>query len=203
MHALRRRPLIITILAITVVGGLSGEGVDRLYAIHFLRDIGLNRVFGLPPVAWFGLIAAGAAILGIATTRVVQLHLDLRNHRLVTRALFGFTATRAAMLVGFALATNLPAAIAFLWSASMMRRAFGPVQRDWLNRSLDPHNRATLFSVDGQADALGQVVGAPILGVIASGVSIRAGLLGSAALLGLALPLFGRALRQSGGVGLE
>jgi hypothetical protein len=50
--------------------------------------------------------------------------------------------------------------------------------------------------VDGQADALGQIVGGPILGVAASGVSIRAALVSSAALLGLALPLFARALAQ-------
>jgi DHA3 family tetracycline resistance protein-like MFS transporter len=81
--------------------------------------------------------------------------------------------------------------------ASVMRQAFSPVQRAWLNRSLDPSNRATLFSVDGQADALGQVVGGPIIGVIASGLSIRAALVSSAALLTLALPLLARALGQA------
>jgi DHA3 family tetracycline resistance protein-like MFS transporter len=116
---------------------------------------------------------------------------------MVTRSLFVFTAARALMLVGFALATNLAVAIGFLWVASVMRQAFGPVQRAWLNQSLDPDNRATLFSVDGQADALGQIIGGPILGVVASGVSIRAALVGSAALLGLALPLFARAFSQT------
>jgi DHA3 family tetracycline resistance protein-like MFS transporter len=102
------------------------------------------------------------------------------------------------MLGGFALASNLTAAIAFLWVASVMSQAFMPVQRAWLNRSLDPSNRATLFSVDGQADALGQIVGGPMIGVVASGVSIRAALVVSATLLGLALPLFARAFRQTG-----
>ena len=73
-----------------------------------------------------------------------------------------------------------------------------PVQRAWLNRSLDPSNRATLFSVDGQADALGQIVGGPMIGVVASGISIRAALVVSASLLGLALPLFARAFGQAG-----
>jgi len=39
--------------------------------------------------------------------------------------------------------------------------------------------------------------GAMIIGVVASGVSIRAALVGTAALLGLALPLFARALGQA------
>ena len=101
------------------------------------------------------------------------------------------------MLAGFALAPNLLAAIAFLWVASVISQAFGPVQRAWLNQSLDSSNRATLFSVDGQADALGQIVGGPIIGAVASGISIRAALVSSAALLGLALPLFARALAQA------
>lgn len=197
LATIRGRPLILTILAITVVGGLSGEGVDRLNQVHFLKDIGLPSFAGLSPVLWFGIISGGAALIGIATTQVIRRRLDLRDHAVVTRSLLAFTAVRAVMLLGFALAPNLAVAIAFLWVASVMRQAFGPVQRAWLNQSLDSANRATLFSVDGQADALGQIVGGPVIGVVASGVSIRAALVCSAALLGLALPLFVRAFGQA------
>jgi DHA3 family tetracycline resistance protein-like MFS transporter len=199
LAAIRTRPLILTILAITVVSGLSSEGIDRLYQVHFLKDVGLPSFAGLSPVLWFGLISGGAALIGIATTQIIRRRLDLENHAHVARSLLGFTAVRAVMLAGFALATNLAVAIAFIWVASVMQQAFMPVQRAWLNQSLDSANRATLFSVDGQADALGQIVGGPIIGVVASGVSIRAALACSAALLGLALPLFGRALSQATG----
>jgi len=199
LASVRTRPLILTILAITVVSGLSSEGIDRLYQVHFLKDIGLPSFAGFSPVLWFGLISGGSALIGIATTQVIRLRLDLENHAHVARSLLGFTAVRALMLAGFALATNLAVAIAFFWVASVMRQAFMPVQRAWLNQSLDSANRATLFSVDGQADALGQVVGGPIIGAVASGVSIRAALVCSAALLGFALPLFARALAQATG----
>jgi MFS transporter, DHA3 family, tetracycline resistance protein len=199
LATLRRRPLILTILAITVVWGLSGEGVDRLYQVHFLRDVGLPSLAGLSPVLWFGLISGGSALIGIATTQVIRRRLNLENHSHVARSLLTFSALRALMLAGFALATNLFVAIGFFWVSGVMRQSFMPVQRAWLNQSLDSANRATLFSVDGQADALGQIVGGPILGVVASGVSIRAALVTSAALLGLALPLFIRALAQAPG----
>jgi DHA3 family tetracycline resistance protein-like MFS transporter len=199
LASVRRRPLILTILAITVVWGLSGEGIDRLYQIHLINDVVLPTFAGLPPVLWFGLISGGSMLIGIATTHTIRRRLDLGNHAVVTRSLFAFTAARAVMMGGFALAGNLTVAIACLWVASVMRQAFGPVQRAWLNRSLDSSNRATLFSVDGQADALGQIVGGPILGVVGSGVSIRAALVSSAALLGLALPLLTRALGQASG----
>lgn len=199
LASVRSRPLILTILAITVVWGLSGEGIDRLYQIHLIKDVGLPTFAGLPPVLWFGLISGGSMLIGIAATQVIRRRLDLGNHEVVTRSLFAFTAARALMMGGFALTSNLAVAIACLWVASVMRQAFGPVQRAWLNRSLDSSNRATLFSVDGQADALGQIVGGPILGVVGSGVSIRAALVSSAALLGLALPLLARALGQASG----
>jgi DHA3 family tetracycline resistance protein-like MFS transporter len=197
LASIQSRPLILTILAITVAGGLSGEGIDRLYQVHFLKDVGLPSFAGLSPVLWFGLISGGSALIGIATTQMIRRRLDLADHALVTRSLLAFTAVRALMLAGFAIATNLAVAIGFLWVASVMRQAYGPVQRAWLNQSLDSANRATLFSVDGQADALGQIVGGPLIGVVASGMSIRAALVGSAALLGLALPLFARAFGQA------
>ncbi len=199
LATIRQRPLIMTILAITVIGGLSSEGVDRLYQIHFIKDVGLPSVAGHSPVVWFGLIAGGSALIGIAATQVVRRYLDLQDHAIITRSLFAFTAARALVLVGFALATSLASAIVFLWVASVMSQVFGPVKRAWLNHSLDSANRATLFSVEGQADALGQIAGGPFLGAIGSQVSIRAALVTSAALLGLALPLIARALGQSAG----
>jgi len=195
--SVRRSRLIVIILAITVVWGLSGEGIDRLNQVHFLRDVGLPNFAGLSPVLWFGVISGGSTLIGIATTRTLRRHLDLQDHRQVTRMLFAATAIRALMAAGFALATNLAVAMTFFWIASAMRQAFGPVKRSWLNRSLDSANRATLLSIDGQADALGQIAGGPMIGAIGSGVSIRAALLASAALLGVALPLLARALRET------
>jgi DHA3 family tetracycline resistance protein-like MFS transporter len=195
--SVRQSRLIVIILAITIVWGLSGEGIDRLNQVHFLRDIGLPSFAGLSPVLWFGVISGGSTLLGIATTRILRRQLDLGNHRQVTRLLFFVTAARALMAGGFALAGNLAIAVTLFWIASAMRQAFGPVQRAWLNRSLDSANRATLLSIDGQADALGQIAGGPMIGAIGSGVSIRAALLASAALLGAALPLFARALSET------
>ena len=119
LASVRSRPLILTILAITVVWGLSGEGIDRLYQVHFLKDVGLPSFAGFSPVLWFGLISGGSALIGIATTQVIRLRLDLENHAHVARSLLGFTAVRAVMLAGFARATNLAAAIAFFWVASV------------------------------------------------------------------------------------
>ncbi|HEY1419886.1 MAG TPA: MFS transporter [Candidatus Dormibacteraeota bacterium] len=197
--AIKGRPLLVTILAITMLWGLSGEGVDRLYQVHFIKDIGLPSLGGLSPVLWFGVISGGSALIGIGATQLIRRRLDLSDHKAVTRSLFAFSALRAVLVAGFALAINLGVAVAFIWLAAVLRQVFYPVQRAWLNHSLDSANRATLFSVDGQADALGQIVGGPIIGLVATGVSIRAALLASGVLLGVVLPLFVRAFGQTTG----
>jgi hypothetical protein len=135
--SLRSRPLIVTILAITVVLGLSGEGVARLWQVHFLRDIGLPSFAGLSPVLWFGLISGGSSLIEIGVTWIIRRKLDLENHSHVGRLLFAFTAVKALALAGFALAANLYVAIALIWVAGV--KMFSPVQRV-VNRSLDPSN---------------------------------------------------------------
>ena len=58
-----------------------------------------------------------------------------------------------------------------------------PVQTAWLNRNLDSASRATVISMTGQANSIGQAAGGPAFGLIANAVSIQVALLASAAVL--------------------
>ena len=62
----------------------------------------------------------------------------------------------------------------------------------WLNRLLPEASRATMFSMFGQADALGQTFGGPIIGGLAKLLSISIALGVSALSLLPTLPLFRR-----------
>ncbi|MBX6341605.1 MAG: MFS transporter, partial [Thermomicrobiaceae bacterium] len=42
----RRRPVLVTLLATGAIYGMASEGFDRLYAIHFLRDLRLPALDG-------------------------------------------------------------------------------------------------------------------------------------------------------------
>ncbi len=53
-----------------------------------------------------------------------------------------------------------------------LRSAYGPLMTAWLNRLFPDNARATLFSMYGQADAVGQVVGGPWLGALAKNAGI-------------------------------
>ena len=87
-------------------------------------------------------------------------------------------------------------AVALYWLIGALRNIAAPLHTAWLNRSIDrPQVRATIFSVSGQADAIGQIAGGPAVGAVGN-ASIRAALLSSALLLSPVLPLYAIAIRR-------
>jgi MFS transporter, DHA3 family, tetracycline resistance protein len=193
----RDRPLLRLIFGIAVFYGMSSEGFDRLSAAHLLDAITLPALGPLEPVAWFGLISIVSQVLGLAATELARRRLDTSSHRALAWALFAIDGALAAGVVAFALAGNLVQALAAIWCVSALRKLNDPLATAWLNRRLDPRVRATVLSMHGQADAIGQVAGGPLLGLIGSAGSLRAAMLTAAAALLPALLLYARAVRRA------
>ena len=78
-----------------------------------------------------------------------------------------------------------------------MRVAIRPLAVAWVNRELAPGMRATVLSMLGQAEALGEVCGGPLLGLVGTLHTVRAALTGAAVVLLPALPLYSQTLRHS------
>jgi hypothetical protein len=86
-----------------------------------------------------------------------------------------------------------------VWLYYLTRSIASPVESTWLNEQItDSSVRATVISITGQSDAIGQVAGGPGLGGIATVFGLRAGLLSGGVLLAPALWLYGRAIRRQG-----
>jgi hypothetical protein len=81
-------------------------------------------------------------------------------------------------------------------TAEWGRRASGPLFIAWVNRGLDPSSRATVLSMVSQADAAGQTLGGPAMGVLASLRTVRTALVAAAVLYSPSLVVFGRELRR-------
>lgn len=79
-----------------------------------------------------------------------------------------------------------------LWLRRIVATISYPVQIAWLNRHLDSSSRATVISMTGQANAVGQAVGGPALGWAGNVLSIQAALLGSVVLLSPVVALYAR-----------
>jgi hypothetical protein len=73
-----------------------------------------------------------------------------------------------------------------------------PVEAAWLNRELRPEIRATVLSMNGQVNAVGEILGGPPLGALASRTSVPVALVVSAVLLSPVVALYGWLARRRG-----
>lgn len=178
-RALRGQPVVLGLVVASLFSGAASEGLDRLAYLHLLRDVGLPRL-GLPPVLWFGVAGMGGALIAMAVSEVLRRR-DLGRAGASPVVLASLAAIVAAGTVAFASAGGFAVAIGFLWLVRAARRCWGPVQTAWINRGLDASVRATVLSIDGLADAVGQIGAGPLIGLVASLVSVRAGIAASAA----------------------
>lgn len=196
---IRAKPLLLVLLAIFFFAGASTEAFDRLFEAHLLRDVGLPKIGSLDPVYWFGIFSLAGMALGFVLSTLLLRRMRTAGHRSLATTLLVLTALELAGLTVFALAGSLALAIAGLYLYSAGRGLAGPLSMTWLNQNIpDSSVRATVISISGQSDAIGQVAGGPGIGALGSLVSLRAALLAGAALLAPAVGLFGRALRHHG-----
>jgi DHA3 family tetracycline resistance protein-like MFS transporter len=86
-------------------------------------------------------------------------------------------------VVGFGLSGGFAAAVVFYWFAAAFREIRVPIYNAWVNQNVTSNVRATVFSMCSQADAFGQVVGGPILGIIASIIAIRVSIIAAGLIL--------------------
>jgi DHA3 family tetracycline resistance protein-like MFS transporter len=195
MGMIRLRPALLTILAIGGVFGASSEGFDRLWTPHLLHDITIPALGALSPVLWFGIIRAVGMILSLGAVEIAKRRVVTSSHRSVASALLGVHAGLILSVAVFALTASFPLALAMLWVIDPLRDVKGPLYTTWVNQRLDPRIRATVNSMAGQVDALGQILGGPVLGLMAENASVATAILAAALLLTPTLALFGRTLR--------
>jgi hypothetical protein len=193
--AVRGKPLLITILAITVIAGAASEGFDRLSTPHFIA-VGWPAIGGLSDVQWFGAIKIAGMGLAVLATRFAEKRLNTANHRHVTLSLAALTAITAACVVGFGLAPSFWLVLVMYLLARTARDVSGPLSNTWINQHIESRVRATVLSMNGQLDALGQISLGPVFGWLGVARSIRVALAASGIALTPALLLYGRALKD-------
>ena len=193
----RRQPVLLVLLAIGFFYGLYSEGVDRLWTPHLLDNF--NAPFAVEPVIWFGALQAVAALLSLAATEFARRRVDVNRPAALARVLTVLAGLIVVALAGFGLVRSFWIAVGLYWLIDTLRGVTSPLQTAWLNQRIDdPQVRATIFSVSGQVDAIGQIVGGPAVGAVGN-ASIRAALVTSAVLLTPVLPLYRLAMRHGEG----
>jgi MFS transporter, DHA3 family, tetracycline resistance protein len=169
LNVARSKPLLVSIFAITAIVGAFSETFDRLSEAHFL-DIGLPTTFST--VTWFGIIQIVISLVSIVFIQRIQQGLNVNNHYAVARTLLIFNTVLMVCVVLFGLAGNFVIAFAFYAASLILRGLKDPLSKAWLNQNLESRTRATVFSMNSQMDAIGQLSGGPILGLVAKTFSI-------------------------------
>jgi DHA3 family tetracycline resistance protein-like MFS transporter len=192
-------PVILLLVGVELFMGMSSEAFDRLKEAHFLRDVGLPAVGQLDPVVWFGIFWLAGMVLGFLGTGWLLKRFERRGRRLVTGSLLTLTAMELVAMLAFALTGSTWLAIAGMLGVFFARNLAGPLYTIWLNEQItDSSVRATVLSISGQANAIGQSGGGPVLGVIGNVWGIGAALAAGACAIAPALGLYGRATAHEG-----
>ncbi len=195
----RGQPVLLMLLGIAFFIGTASEAFDRLKEAHFIRDIGLPSVGGLDPVVWFGAFTAVSMLFGFFAVGLLLRRFERRGTEGIAKLLFAFTAMLAAAQLVFAFTGAAAVAVAALLVSLLARQLIFPLWDTWVNQQItDSSVRATVNSITGQADAIGQAAGGPVLGLVGNRFGTGAALGLGALLLTPALALYGRAIRHGG-----
>jgi len=197
VDAVRSKPRLINIVFIGLFYGIYSEGFDRLWVKHLLDNFNLPVLFGNNQVAFFAALRVAGTIFTILAVRFVEKRVDSSSPLAIGRAMLLVTAIISFALFGFALSPLLFLSLGLYLIIHVLRNVQIPLQTAWVNQKLDSQVRATVHSMFGQVDAIGQVMGGPIVAVIASLGSAVASLVTSSLLLTPALFFIRRANSQS------
>lgn len=194
LAAARGPGVVRSFLVIAVLTGVSSEVFDRLWTARVLEAFTLPTVGGVDdPAVWFTAFALMGSLLALLMSLLAN---RLATERLNALHPAGLLATlllvQVAGMVGFALSGSLWSALVAMWVRDSARAIAYPVQGAWINRNVESSTRATTLSLTSQADAIGQVVGGPPLGALATRTSIPVALLVSAGVLAPAALVYAR-----------
>ena len=197
IKTVRAQPRLLSIVGIGLFYGLYSEGFDRLWVKLLLDNFSLPILFGSNEVAFFAALRVAGTILTIFAVSFVEKRVDTSSPLAIGRAMLGATAGISLAMIGFALSPFLLLALGLYLVIDVLRDIRYPLQTAWVNQKLDSKVRATVHSMFGQVDAIGQIAGGPGVGLIANLASVAAAVTTSGLLLTPALFLIGRANRQS------
>jgi DHA3 family tetracycline resistance protein-like MFS transporter len=190
-------PAILLLIGVELFMGASSEAFDRLKEAHFLRDVGLPG--SIDPVVWFGLLWLVGMLLNIAAIGSLIKRVDRGGRESVARWLFAFVFLELVAMLVFALTGSIWLAVGGILGVFFARNMAGPLFDTWLNSQItDSSVRATVISLTGQSNAVGQTAGGPVLGLVGNVWGISAALAAGAAAIAPALALFARAIAHHG-----
>jgi DHA3 family tetracycline resistance protein-like MFS transporter len=192
---LQKHSTLLTILSIGFVIGLYAGGFDRLYAPHLVKNFTLPHLGALEPVTWFGILSGAIRLGSLLGVEIIRRRLNLAMQTNIITLLLVIYSCMMACTFAFALTNSVIIAFVAFCLSQTLRETSRPILLIWINQNANSGVRATIISTYWQFNALGQIVGSPIIGWLGTVFSLRAALSAGAAIYSLSLPLLAQARR--------
>jgi len=196
VRGVRTSHFLLLVFAVAILHGAATEGFDRLWTLHLLEGTSFPETGRLGLVAWFGAIEAVGLLLALAGAELLKRRADLADRAEATKVLAGIEVLLVGAVVAFGLAHGFWLALGAFWVVSLLREIREPVFTAWLNRGLEPSTRATVNSMAGQMDAIGQIAGGPAIGWAAVAWGVPTAIVIAGLLRLPSLSLFARVIRR-------
>jgi len=197
VQLIRVRPVLLAILGVAVFSGVFSAGFDQLWNYYLLHNFTFPALGVLTSVTWFSVIEAGIVVTSFCGITIAKRLVDTNNRRTVVIAQLVMNSITVASVIGFALAEQFALALFAFFLFTTARGPNSSLQQVWMNQHLDSNVRATLFSLRGQVNALAQIIGGPLLGLIATGINSRVAMVVAGIVLAPTLLLYAWSLRDS------
>ena len=186
----KSKSIIMILLAVTLFYGLSSEGYDRLSNAHFLQDTTLPKLGNLSSVTWFGIFGILGMILSFIVMHFMAKNLKNEDNRKNGKLLLCINILYISSMLIFALTRNFSLMLIAYLATNTFRIINEPIFSAWLNGHIDDNSRATVLSINGQMNSLGQILGGPIIGIIATNISVSIGIVCTSLLVTPVLVLY-------------
>lgn len=186
----KSKSIIMILLAVTLFYGLSSEGYDRLSNAHFLQDTTLPKLGNLSSVTWFGIFGILGMILSFIVMHFMAKNLKNEDNRKNGKLLLCINILYISSMLIFALTRNFSLMLIAYLATNTFRIINEPIFSAWLNGHIDDNSRATVLSINGQMNSLGQILGGPIIGIIAINISVSIGIVCTSLLVAPVLVLY-------------
>jgi MFS transporter, DHA3 family, tetracycline resistance protein len=191
---MRTSTILLLLAATELFAGFGSEAFDRLTEAHVIRDVGFPA--SITPVYGFGVISAISMVFGFFAVGPLIRRIDRDGIPAVARMLVLLTVATAAAQILFAVGSAFWFVMAVFLAAIITRSFLGPLYTTWLNDLItDSSVRATVLSISGQANAIGQATGGPVLGLVGNVFGIPYALVAGALTTLPAAVLYKRATR--------
>ncbi|WP_454052021.1 MFS transporter [Clostridium sp. Marseille-Q7071] len=164
------------LLIVAIFYGLHSEGFDRLWIIHLVKDIGIPKNININEISYVGIVNIVAALISIFLLDYVDKKLEKKNTDKKIILLFVFNLVTSLSICAFAFSINFICGITFYWISIIFTKLNAPLYNAIIVRNSHESYQATIISTYGQINSLGQIIGGPVIGYIATKFSVGYGL---------------------------